>query len=693
MRRACSCFRPAGLALISALLGGVCVSGAQPADGDTAEPQLFSPEIEAKLTTFVASAKLEKEKVWDARMTEEIDHIVHATGLDADHAKILKGVAKQAVAAGLDRWAAQLKDRERTGLARRGDQAGLFLDQITQQAAMVAQSDWSTDITQPYEQDAWIAAVHQALTSDQAAAWDKTQAARQAEIEKDISSDTLKQSLNRMYEQQTQEIQSACAEIVMAVGLPKDRSDKLAALAKDVADQTKTISEKKLERIFLLMNDDQRRQIIANGNIYFDNEPNELPSKQAAWTQGVASLLTTDEMTRLQAERDAHKAKWMHVMGQIMLTILDDKIAFSEEQRQKLEPLAERLVKDVPNLFTENAGNSPPQLFLSVAAKAPQAELRPVLDDLQLRHWRELSAPPGVTANAADDAKANPDETVEPEDVEKAISLYLYEKTEERRKHALEENVLKAEDAIRTAKLGDEAATRLKAAARGATEESLTTWKWFVEQQIRAQLQNNVTPQNVKQRLESLQIFLFQQNINIFNGQAARPSIWDATVTSELTPSQQDLWKKETDTRSAFRDKAVADLVLAEFDARYHLTDDQGQKLQPLLTTVIHDCSPDISRMFSGGNANPWYLMNQFALMPFAGISDSDLNTILTKDQSSRWTESQDHGNAMTWWTNVQQIHNQRIQQEKQQAQHQAQFPGMIIRRLPQAQQVLPSTQ
>jgi hypothetical protein len=668
MRWARLCARATGTVLLMALLGAACARGdvvvitsSSSANGVPPGVPRLSTEIEAKLATFLDKAKVEKAKVWDARMTKEIADVVQVTGLDAGHAQTLEQPAKQAVAASLDGWTAKLGDLFRTGFARMTpEQVTQTLDQGAQMAG-VAQATWP-GVTEPFEQADWIKAIHQVLTPDQAAAWDKAQAARKTEFEKTIS-DALNRSGDRVHEQQLQEIQSVSRGIESALNLPKERSDKLEALAKNVADQTTEMWKKRVETMLLSMGDAQRHAFTANGNMSFGIDPDEYPSKQPAWTQGVASLLTAAEKKSLDDAGNARREKRMQVMGRIMLELLDEKIAFSEAQRQKLEPLAVRLVKTVPNLSQENGPGMyyayPTDSFFAAAATAPDAELKPVLDDIQLNHWHELSKHLSTTTTVPDSNKANPDDREEPEDVEKAISAYLYAKAEEERKQSMEENVLKVEDAVRTAKLGQAATARLEAAARGAAEESLASWKWFVEQQIRGQLQGNVTPQNIRQRLESFQAFIFQRNIGM--NQGARPVIWDAAVKSELSAPQRDLWKKETDARSAFQDNAIAALALSQFDGKYQLTDDQWQKLQPIIAGIVHGCSPDIEQMFSGNTA-PWYLMGQFQLMPFAGVSDTDLKAILTKDQLARWTGSQNCMNATSWWGNVRQIHQQRAQ-------------------------------
>ena len=146
--------------------------------------------------------------------------------------------------------------------------------------------------------------------------------------------------------------------------------------------------------------------------------------------------------------------------------------------------------------------------------------------------------------------------------MEKAISTFFYEKTESQRKELLETNALKAEDAARVTGLSAESTERLEAAAAGTTEQSLMTWKWFTEQQIRSQLQG-LTPDNVNQRLDGLQDFFFQRR---FFGMNNRQDLWDQTVQSELTAQQLDTWKKETDARQDYRGKAIAAVVLSEFD-------------------------------------------------------------------------------------------------------------------------------
>jgi len=201
------------------------------------------------------------------------------------------------------------------------------------------------------------------------------------------------------------------------------------------------------------------------------------------------------------------------------------------------------------------------------------------------------------------------------------------------------------------------AADQLQVAARGITEASMASWKWMIEQQVRSQLQE-VTPQNVKQRLDSLQDFFFQRNFGV---QSMSQPIWDNTVKVELSAKQQELWKKETDARADFQDKAIASLVVAEFDRRYQLTADQWDKLEPVIAGVVHDYSPEISQIFSFSNGVRWFMGSGYTLLPFDGVPEADLKAILSKDQWTRWSGSEECGNAAGLWQNIQQRHNQRL--------------------------------
>ena len=96
---------------------------------------------------------------------------------------------------------------------------------------MIAQVEFPFGSLQPTEQDGWIKAVHETLSPEQNAAWEKALADRKQAIEKQMG-DILKASIERTRQQFQQEVLSKSQDIELTLGLTKDRADKIEDLAK-----------------------------------------------------------------------------------------------------------------------------------------------------------------------------------------------------------------------------------------------------------------------------------------------------------------------------------------------------------------------------------------------------------------------------------------------------------------------------
>ncbi|HEX4140628.1 MAG TPA: hypothetical protein VHY09_09795 [Candidatus Methylacidiphilales bacterium] len=661
------------MALTCVFVGGACVRAQDvvvmetttntTAKKDSPAPHAaLSPAVDKKLQKVLEIAKKQKRGYWDFQMKKRIDAITQATSLNDDGVKALWTAEAQAVSASTDDWANKSLEFARKQMAMfPQDQLLAMLDQALARGGALPMDDSPIggQFIAPEDQDVWTKALHQTLSPTQLDAWKQAQDKEKAAVEKEIST-ILKNAADRMRDQQNTEVMAECKNLEDELKLPPDRAAQLDALGKSAIDQSVEKYRKRVEQWLLSIDENQRRPMLNNG-WYLGANSDELPMEQALWKDGLARLLTDGERAQLQSGKDARKARREQVMGQVMVMLLDEKLALTSAQRQKLEPIADRLVKDVSAFYPDASAGAynmiSPDCFYNVAGKASDSELKPILDAVQLKRWHGLGKPetPDDAPSATPAGPAHDDN--EPEDVEKAISSFFYEKTESERKRELEANTLKAEDAARVAGLNAESAERLEAAAAGATEQSLMTWKWFTEQQIRSQLQG-LTPQNVNERLAGLQDFFFQRRFGISN----RPdiqNIWDETVQAELTAQQQDAWKKETDARESYRGNAISAVVLSEFDRQAHLTDDQLGKLHPLVTGVLNDYSQGIAQVFSGVNGTPWYLGGPYTLIPLAGVEDQDLKSILTKDQMDLWTGSQEFANANNLWQVVKQMHVQ----------------------------------
>ena len=665
MKFSASFSRSVAMVLALAFLGGTLVRGqmvmiqtAAPDKKGAASKVPLSPEVETKLKELLDKTKVKKGETWDAQMKKEIDEIAHVTALSDAGQQKLAAAAKQAIAASLQSWAPDLPDVVRRSLARLPKEAAVAMiaqaqDQL---GAVLSWSDVSSQSTAPDQQDVWTKALHQTLSPAQMDAWTQAQTKHKDDVEKQIA-DVLKSGADHTRDQQTNVIMAECKSIESTLKLSADRAAQLEDIGKAAVEQTVEKSRAQEEKSLLAMAEDQRRQMLTSG-FYMEPGPDDGPTQMPAWKDGLAHLLTADEQTQLQALKDNRKARREQVMSRVMVMLLDEKLALTAAQRQKLEPIAERLVKDISQLYPQgNPGeyySVSTDVFYAATTKTTDAELKPILDAVQLKRWHDLAkmeTPAGP--RIAMESGANNDE---PEDVDKAISSFFYEKTEAERKRELETSTLKAEDAARVAGLGAESAERLEAAAAGATEQSLMTWKWFTEQQIRSQLQG-LTPDNVHQRLDGLQDYFFQRRF--FGMSNTQEDLWDETVRSELTAPQLDAWKKETDARDDYRQKAIAAAVLSEFDRQAHLNDDQWNKLNPLVAGILNDYGQGITQVFSNMNNTPWYLGGPYMLIPLVGLDDDALKTVLTKEQIDLWTRSQEFANANNLWQVVKQMHTQ----------------------------------
>jgi hypothetical protein len=671
MKFSASFSRSVGMALALAILGAMLARGQaviiKPYKrSDASSNVTLAPEVEAKLKELLDKTKVKKDETWDAQMKKEIDDVATVTGLSDAGKQSLAVAAKQAVAASMQNWAPDLPDVVRRQLARlpKESAVAMIVQAQDQLGEVLDWSDANSHSTVPDQQDIWSKALHQTLSPTQFDAWSQSQSKHKDEIEKQIA-DVLKSGADRTHDQQTKAMMNECKGIENALKLPPDRAAQLESFAKAAVSQTVEKGRAQEEKALLAMGEEQRRQMLTS-NFYMEPGPDDVPMQMPAWKDGLAHLLSADEQAKLLALKDDRKTRREHVMSLVMVMLLDDKIALTAAQREKLEPITERLVKNIPQLYPQgNPGEYYSvnlDVFYTATTNTTDEELKPILDTVQLKRWHDLATtetPQDVMQRrVARPAAPNADE---PEDVDKAISNFFYEKTESQRKEMLETNALKAEDAARVAGLSAESAERLEAAAAGTTEQSLMTWKWFTEQQIRSQLQG-LTPQNVNQRLDGLQDFFFQRR---FFGMNNRQDLWDQTVQSELTAPQLDAWKKETDAREDYRGKAIAAVVLSEFDRQVHLTDDQWDKLGPLVSGVLSDYSQGITQVFSNMNGTPWYLGGNYNLIPLLGLEDQQLQAVLTKDQMDLWTGSQEFANASSLWQVVKQMHAQQQRVQK----------------------------
>jgi hypothetical protein len=631
----------------------------------------ISPERQAKLDEAVKKIAASTQKLLAANIEAILANVVQATSLDAAGKSSLEAASAKAVDQCLQKRVVTLHDDLRAQFKEvPAAQLGLVLSQVDANADMFAKAMQMQSGNWPADQPAWKDALKQTLTPSQAAAWDAAEAKRKQALDQQIG-DFLKGVAHFASDQQKPGLKEKVSRIQSVLDLPKDRLDKLNAAADSMLDQFGSDTSARAEKALLAMGDDQRKETLAQRQQSFYNWIQ--PAPETAWDQGLSRLLTPEETHRLQTAGDDRKTRRANSMGKLLLALLDEKIALTAAQRTQLEPILQTLVKQVPDLIQDEDLNNyfyySPSLFYGAISNAPADQVKAILDPIQMRHWQEVAKlkdipdPNMYVSNAiqlpAVGDAAKPAPPAEPEDVERAISDFLEQKSSAEREKILSGYVLKAEDIARVVHLPPAPAERLQTAARGTAEALVAQFDQLAESMVRSTI-GNVSPDTVKGRLDSIQSFQFQQLE--FNSQqlnrANSQSIWDTTVKAVLTPDQEKAWEQETTARSAYRQQAVAAMVVAAFDQRTNLSPAQWAKLEPLVTKIMTDYGDEFGRFFA--YSQPWFLQSFSIFLPIAGVPEKDMKSILTTEQWDNWTGSNQFSNANQYWTMIDQNHRQR---------------------------------
>jgi hypothetical protein len=659
-------FAMATTAFAMLLLAGLFLPTPVRAQAAASPAATLAPELEAKLAEFIKKARAAKQTVWESQIKKTIARVSEVTGSHPEM-RDLEAFARQAMELSLGDWTKKATEGYREWALRMPEpQPGIF-DQMMAQVEQSVQTDWFGDYVRPFEQPKWTEGLRAALTAEQFSAWEKTEQQRRLDVQKELGG-AFQATLERRKTQLRTSFEKKGAAIWSALILPKERALNFNALADSVATTATEKWRARAERALLWMDDEQRRANLKGGNFYIRPDANETKASEAAWEQGVAKLLTPEEAVRLRTAQNEYKERRIAALALVVITQFDEAVAFTAEQRERLRPIAERVAGAAPSLLPqteEGYYQISVHSLLSCGRSVTDEELKTLLDSTQRARWKKAYSGQGVSRTTrVVPARALPQvdplaptRAPEPEDLENALSDHLHEQALAERKRLLAFHLLKAEDATRIAGLAAPVAARLATAARGSAEEELAVWKGNTDQTIRSQLRD-VTVENLKLRIAGLDRFGVVRRTSSGGELGA---LWEATVKAELTEPQRAAWEKELDARAAYRDKAIASLVMAEFDRRVALTEDQWRRLEPRVAAMLKEYAPDIASMFSYSAGYVWYLASHSMFIPIAAVPESEMKALLTKEQWERWSGAPEFGNMNNYWENIQRRHTNRV--------------------------------
>ena len=628
---------------------------------------VFAPDVEKQLADFLAKATEARRKSWIEKMGALIEKRAKAIGLDDQGRKALEAPSREVVELSLAEW---MDDYERT-IRNAMKQAPAEVLESLKAAAAAPESigmmlNGVENTVTPQDQGAWTRALKRTLTPDQFAAWEKSTAEERQRLHAEIG-DRLDGWLAPAREAMQESLFTTATEMSRSLHLPKDRADQLNSLAREAVGQSIGKLRERQEKWLAAMEDTARHEMLKNRNIYLGANPEEAPATLPIWKTGLARLLSADERKRLETEAAEHTIRRAHALARLMAAVIDTQVALTANQRQRLEPICDRLAeKDVETLCNQS-GESYFQFdifnVLASGLKSSETEVQAILGPIQWQHWLDAcdrmtekhrgSSRPALTKRPEEKATIPP----EPEEYERALSDYLEVKTRKVRQQALAEALLRAEDAGRVANLPAEKVEHLKTAARGAVEESLRNWKSNADQTVRS-FAGETPVRLVRRRLESLQEYNFQRKLD---PPPETQALWIGTLKADLDADQAAAAEKSANERDAFRAESIASFIVAMFDQSHLLTVEQQAKMTTAIGETIREYQPDILNYFSGFNSTAWYLSSYSMFLPLVAVPESELKSILGPESFDRWMRSRQCAYTMNYWSGLKQNHDARV--------------------------------
>ncbi len=648
---------------------------------ETSRVQADAPQIETGVPAPVVSADTEKQfqKLVDAlkdeitkraesKMQGELDSMASLVKLTKDQSDKLATASKPVIAGFVDDWLKETSAELREETRNNPDKINVFIGE----AAGIAESAFNT--TDPSDRPDWEKAVSEILTPEQKKIWDKNRATDQDKAVTMMLESGGQQERDR-------EINKAlvyCHKMEKAFSFDDDRKEKIEELAgKAIAQYLGRWREKAKQA----MKGNLGIRFMIFQGLFGVNEATGF-EHQSVWTKGLNDILSSDELVKVNSLSDQQIARRVQVMGLIFIAVMDKKAGLTSAERERLKPLAERLVKDdpvlCPQLDSSNKESLSGNYIRKLALKASDAELEPILSAKQMVLWKSSEMPTDPSEDSDQEEVVTPqgppapDFDQEPEHLEHAISSSLYEWEQQERKKLLIKAAGRAEQIIQIISATPDLSEKLRSTIVGLVERRMLMWNSVAEQQMRSQL-GEVTPNNVDDKIPAISNYVDQIVDQV--GSETGETSFRAAIKSMFSEDQLKAIQAETDSQQEFSTHAISELVANDFSRRFSLDETQSKKMEDLIGQVVKDYIQDIPATFGFGDTR-WYFSQNLEYLPLMGLKPDELKTVLNPDQISIWEQSQEHQTASAYWPQFEQVHQNRLKGGQQQRNSQ---PNAII--------------
>lgn len=615
---------------------------------DSASKSNLPVEVEKPLGELLKKAGYLKTDAQMEELNKAIADIVSAAKVGDDIKKRLEVEAKAVVDRSLKPWKEKLDAKLRPFLRQDLKESLEMLSQWP--AEMLIKSEFVPESGKLAEQDDWKNALKKILPPEQLALMEKKEQESEQAQNKEIQ-DQIKPMVDVMRKNQGLVFKNAASDVKSVLGLTGDRAKKVEAMTEEFAKRAVAAYEKRISEELKNMAQEMRAQFnMRRGRMPFGEEGIDNSSDMEEWKTALKGFLSEDEQKRWEVASNSRQDRQDKAMAMIFLSHLDSVVLFTAAQREKMEPLAIKIMSKVPTRERENFSfNS------GYVSKFDAEELKLILDEKQIQHLQDSNGNMRGHRNGEVIAEKDEQEVAGNDvdldlDEDAIFSAYFNARDKTQRDKLADGFLVKLEDIKRVANPSDESIQRLEIASRGAAEHALDFWRPNFENWVRSSMRN-VTPKALKQRLATL-----NRDVS-FGEQAATfdQPIWSYAVTDALTDSQMEIWMNEVQGRKNYHDRARVLMILAELDRRFHLNLDQFQKLEPLLTEAVAEYAGDFNRMFSGGSGE----MPRYMIVLLAGVPEEKTKGILTPEQFEQW-QNADSAQFKSWWENIKNSHDAR---------------------------------
>lgn len=606
-------------------------------------PKRLPDAVEKSLGEVVKKAVEMKSAMLMEDMTKIIAMIVDATKIGDATRKQFEPEARTAVESSMVPWKKDLEAVLRSNLS---EEIKSSLEVLSQWSAeVVVNNGFVSEPAKPAEQLAWKNSLKKILSAEQLAMLETRMKERDVVIGKEIQ-EYLKPHLAEKRKELEFKINSEANDIIKFAESKGDRAKKVTEEALEVAKHIAMTIETRWAGEMRGMSDDARETFTMNGErAPFMDENVDVPPETEAWENAIQrDFLTTGEQKRWTSALTFRRERQGKALAMQLISEIDSKVFLTAAQRAKLEPLVVKIVMPTTKYEMDNFSIKTNDL-----SKLNLDELKLIIDDKQLQHLKEqaengnaeVPIVSGQGKKKSAESFGNGDL-----DVEAILSIYFHDHDMALHDRLAKGMIVKLESIHRVVKLSDDGFQRLEIATRGAAEHALDVWRQNSEQWVRNGIKN-VSAKTLKQRLEIFNTIdgSFDNRESLFD-----QPIWTNTVTDVLSESQMELLADDASGRKNYHDRARILIILEELNSTYHLSLEQLDKLEPLLSRVVAEYASDILTMI-GSDSDATRQMSVL----LAGVPEDKTRSILTPEQFDHWKKTE-----KDLWINAKRNHDQR---------------------------------